>query len=413
MRLLFVMAVLLSSSPVSAQEQPFHRAEFVFPYRSEHNHASGLVECSNGELICSWYRGKGERSADDVAVYGARLHKNQAEWSPDFLMADFADFPDCNTCMMIDPEGRLWLFWPVILANSWESAITNYLYSRDYLGDGCPKWAWNGAIYLKPADFKDAMLKNMDEYAKQARERIAKLPDDRRDRATTRLHKAVEGIKSLVNQKLYQRIGWQPRCKPTVLPPSDRLPNGRFLLPLYSDTFSIGIMAVSDDKGRSWYASKPLIGFGAIQPTVVRKNDGTLVAFMRDNGGSGHIRTCESNDDGINWGPVGVSQLPNPGAGIDAVRLGNGHWCLVYNDTRRGRNNLAVSISDDEGKNWKWTRHLEKHEKGSYHYPCVIQGRDNIIHSVYSYSVPKTKGHSNETMKHAAFNEAWVQQGDK
>ena len=102
-----------------------------------------------------------------------------------------------------------------------------------------------------------------------------------------------------------------------------------------------------------------------------------------------------------------LSELANPGAGIDGVRLANGHFCLVYNDTSRGRNSLAVSISEDEGKSWKWTRHLERHEKGSYHYPCVIQGRDGTIHSIYSYS----KG--GESMKHAAFTEAWVKQGDK
>ena len=27
-------------------------------------------------------------------------------------------FPDCNTAMMSDPQGKLFLFWPVILANS-------------------------------------------------------------------------------------------------------------------------------------------------------------------------------------------------------------------------------------------------------------------------------------------------------
>ena len=81
-----------------------------------------------------------------------------------------------------------------------------------------------------------------------------------------------------LGDKLYQRLGWQPRCKPTVLP------SGRILLPLYSDTFSISIMAVSDDGGQTWYASKPLIGFGNIQPAVLRRDDGTLVAYMRENG---------------------------------------------------------------------------------------------------------------------------------
>ena len=52
------------------------------------------------------------------------------------------------------------------------------------------------------------------------------------------------------------RLGWQTRCKPTVLP------SGRILLPLYTDTFSVSLMAISDDGGKSWFASKPLAGFG-------------------------------------------------------------------------------------------------------------------------------------------------------
>ena len=42
----------------------------------------------NGDLIASWYRGSGERSADDVRVIGARLRNGSREWSKDFLMAD-------------------------------------------------------------------------------------------------------------------------------------------------------------------------------------------------------------------------------------------------------------------------------------------------------------------------------------
>ncbi len=98
--------------------------------------------------------------------------------------------------------------------------------------------------------------------------------------------------------------------------------------------------------------------------------------------------------------------MPNPGAGIDGVRLPNGHWALVYNDTTRERNSLAISLSDDEGRNWKWTRHLERHGQGSYHYPAVIADPQGRLHVVYSYFVAEGK-----SMKHAALNEAWVQQG--
>lgn len=204
-----------------------------------------------------------------------------------------------------------------------------------------------------------------------------------------------------LGEKLYQRIGWQPRCKPTVLP------SGRILLPLYTDTFSISIMAVSDDDGQTWYASRPLIGFGNIQPAVLRRRDGTLVAYMRENGPRDRIRVAESTDDGITWGPVGVTDLPNPGSGLDGIRLANGHWLLVYNDTTSGRRSLAVSLSEDEGRTWRWTRHLERHPTGRYHYPAVIQGADGRIHVVYSYFVEGGK-----SMKHAAFREAWVRAGD-
>ena len=126
---------------------------------------------------------------------------------------------------------------------------------------------------------------------------------------------------------------------------------------------------------------------------MLERNDGSLVAYMRENGPLDKIRVSESKDEGLTWGPVGALDLPNPGSGLDAVRLANGHWVLIYNDTINGRNSLAVSISDDEGKTWKTTRHLEKHEKGSYHYPAIIQGADGTIHAVYSYFVEGRQEH--------------------
>jgi len=367
---------------------PRHSAELVFPLHNQHNHAPGVVECPNGDLLVSWYRGSGERTADDVAVFGARKKSAADTWSEPFLMADTPGFPDCNTCMMVDRHDRLWLFWPTILANSWESCLTNFRVSVDYSRPGSPKWTRNGLIFLKPDDFGDAAESRLDEL-------VAKLGD----RLPEELRNEIAEGRIRLHNKLYQRLGWQPRCKPTVLP------SGRILLPLYTDTFSISIMAVSDDDGATWYASKPLLGFGAIQPAVLRKKSGELVAYMRENGWTGKIRTCSSHDDGLTWGPVGVAVLPNPGSGLDGIRLANGHWLLVYNDTADRRNSLAVSISDDEGATWKWTRHLERHKTGSYHYPTIIQGRDGTIHCVYSYFVQEGR-----SMKHAAFNEAWARQ---
>lgn len=386
----FLLAVVLLSYALPALAAPEYREELVFPLNPEHNHAPGIVECPNGDLLVSWYRGSGERKADDVAVLGARLRKGQNQWSEAFELADNPEFPDCNTCMMIDRHGKLWVFWPIILDNNWESALTNYRTSSDYQGDGPPKWDWQGVIWLKPADFKDEALKLFDEGIKKLPEALAE-----------RVRGYSSELKERLDSKLYQRLGWQPRCKPTILS------NGRIVLPLYSDTYSFSLMALSDDDGKTWYASTPLMGFGNIQPAVLERQDGSLVAYMRENGVTDKIRVSESTDGGKTWGPVGEADLPNPGAGIDAVKLENGHWALIYNDQKQGRNHLAVSISEDEGKTWPHTRHLELQDKGSFHYPAIIQGQDGTIHAIYSYFVDQGK-----SMKHAAFNEEWIKAGD-
>ncbi len=125
---------------------------------------------------------------------------------------------------------------------------------------------------------------------------------------------------------------------------------------------------------------------------------------MRENGPRERIRVAESTDDGESWGKVGVIDLPNPGSGVDGLRLRSGKWLLIYNDTTQGRNRLAVSLSADEGRTWPVTRHLEDQPSGSYHYPAVTQAEDGTIHAIYSYFVEGGK-----SMKHAALNEAWIE----
>lgn len=380
--------LVLCINPLAA-EPPRHEAELIFPLHAQHNHAPGVVVCPNGDLFVSWYRGAGERKADDVAVYAAWRAKGEARWGEPFVLADTPGFPDCNTALFIDDRQRLWLFYPTILANSWESCLTNFKVSSEFARPGAPKWDREGLILLKPDDFGERARKQLDKELG-----LLKLV------LTEKLKQELDQVRERLGDKLYQRLGWQPRCKPT------QLPSGRLLLPLYSDTFSLSIMAISDDRGLTWRAGQPLLGFGAIQPAVLRRNDGTLVAYMRENGPRRRIRVAESKDDGETWGDVGDSELPNPGSGLDGVRLANGHWALVYNDTLTGRQRLAVSLSTDEGRTWKHSRHLEDHEQGQYHYPAITQAKDGTLHVVYSYFVAEGK-----SMKHAAFNEAWIESG--
>lgn len=367
-------------------DEPFYSSELVFPLHPQHNHAPGIVELADGELLVSWYRGSGERKADDVAVWGARKPLGADRWSDAFLMVDTPGFPDGNTCMMVDERGRLRLFWPLVLANSWESCVTQMLVSDEPRGVGSPSWSRRDSLWLKPDDFSPQALALLD-----------RLVAEQQQPLPPAVAQEIEEVRQRLPDKLFQRLGWQPRCKPT------RLTSGRILLPLYSDTFSISLMAISDDDGKTWTASQPLIGFGNIQPSVLQRNDGTLVAYMRENGLTQRVRTSESNDDGQSWSPVESTELPNPGSGLDAVRLTNGHWLMIHNATEHGRNQLTVSRSTDEGQTWPTHRTLEDHATGSYHYPALIQSRDGHLHAVYSYFVEGGK-----SMKHVEFEELWI-----
>lgn len=371
---------------------PSYRAELIFPPEGFHNHSSCVVECPNGDLLACWYHGIGPEKGDDVAVQGARKVQGSDSWSQRFVMADTPGYPDDNPCMFVDPQGRLWLLWVTLLANRWQTALTKYRISRDYqMPEGPPAWEWQDVLHVTPVNFEEQVNTGIDAYLERYRELAERVPQN-----------AVEHLRATrerAGDKLQQRLGWMTRVHPLLLP------SGRLIVGLYSDNFDASIMAMTDDWGKTWLTSAALVGLGNVQPSVVRKNDGTLVAMMRENGLQRRIRISESKDDGMTWGPIENMGLPNPGSSVEVVRLANGHWALVYNDSTTGRDTLAVSISDDEGATWKWTRHLERGAGGSY--PSLIQARDGTMHVTYSHGAG-----GGESIKHAAFNEEWVMQAD-
>ena len=383
--------VLLSWSATARAESGFCEKRAIFPVNPKHNHASCVVQTKDGSLLAAWYAGSGERMSDDVVIEGAWLPNGKTEWTPRFLMADTPGYPDCNPALFAAPDQGIWLFWPTILDHRWEGALLKFARCDQPPGPQAPlKWSRTGVLHVTPIGFAEEM--------KQA---IAGLTPEDRARFSSHLKKDED----LARDLLYQRLGWMPRVHPVVLP------SGRWILPLYTDTFSASIMAISDDHGETWVASRPLIGFGNIQPSLVRKNNGELVAFMRDNGLHRKIRMSSSRDDGVSWSPVTDSMFPNPGAGIEAIRLANGHWVLIYNDSPRGRHSLAISVSDDEGVTWKWTRHLEQVAAGGgqFHYPSIIQAHDGSIHVTYTSRLTG----QGSTIEHAHFDEGWLVAGDQ
>lgn len=361
----------------------------IFPPQDLHVHSSSIVELPGGDLLCCWFEGSGERTANDVLIKGARLRKGESRWSPPFMLADTPGHPDCNPVLFVDRDKRLHIFWIVVVANRWETSILKWRVSSDYHHSGAPDWEWQDVILLKPGDefaqtigevFRDSARKGLAwaEYAPLYEKMISEAAGDPKKRET----------------------GWMTRTHPL------QLEGGRMLLPLYSDGFNLSLMAITDDGGKTWKPSLPIVGRGNVQPSVVRRRDGTLIAFMRDNGDEpGRIMISSSDDNGYGWTAAGSTPLPNPGASIEAMALRDGRWLMVYNDIEDGRHSLAVSLSEDEGKTWKHTRHLEKKEKGkgSFSYPSLIQSEDGLVHVSYSVDLEREK-----TIRHVTFPADWV-----
>jgi len=398
---LFLLMAFAGPAVVSA-DQPQYTAELIFPVEHWHNHGSCIVECPNGDLLVCWFHGSGERTADDVRILGARKVKATGKWTEPFLMADIPEFPDTNCCMIVDPQERLWLLWPTIQANTWESALMNYKISTDYMQpEDPPTWDSHRILHMKPGDdFEARVRKATDAYLARL-----EIPSALAPMVTQwKQHNYTQAA-----DKLTRRLGWFTRAHPFIRD------DGTMLVGLYSDGFSFSLVALTSDWGESWKFSDPIVGGGNIQPSFARRRNGNLVTYMRDNGPPPRrVQVSESADGGMTWSVVSDHpQLANPGAGLEVANLADGDWICIYNDTEDGRYSLAVSISDDEGATWKHTRHLERKDKGQgrFHYPSITQGGDGILHATYSYFVPTDDG-ERKSIKYAAFNKQWAMQGD-
>jgi len=434
--------VIAQDDDSSSDVKPVCQAMEIFPLVKEHVHGPTIVELPNGDLLTAWFQGSGERWADDVAIMGSRLKPGAKQWNKPFVMADVPGFPDINPILFFDPQERLWLLWYTVLANQWETSLPKYRISENYTTqDGAPEWSWQEVLHVKPGDpaergiqpgdrFVKSIERQIKEYSEYVIKSTAVSENVARgivDRWAEDLLAKARGENMMRGGQLYdangvatsrkmgypyfRRVGWQTRNKATIVD------NKRIIVPLYSDGFSFSLMAITDDGGRTWQFSEPLVGAGNIQASVVEKADGTLVAYMRDNGPPPErIHISTSKDKGLTWSPVKDSNLPNPGSAVDVVRLQNGHWLLACNDTERGRHSLAVSISTDEGETWAYKRHVERDMRDiaiatRSSYPSVVQGRDGTLHMVYSYHHKDRKGGPNETIKYFRFNEAWVMAG--
>lgn len=429
-----LLIILLSPFFGNAQ----FKENLIFNYQEKHVHGPTLVELPNGDILAGWFQGSGERWADDVAIMGARLKKGKQKWSKPFVLADVPQFPDINPMMFIDSRGKLWLMWYTVLANQWESSLPKYRISSDFMNDGPPKWEWQEMLHVKPGDKTERGIQPDDKFVKdinqqfnayeiylekeifpqnpevkelfknrwsEFRSMIDSLAKGKNYIRKGRIQNGEETINTRLGYPVSRRMGWQTKNKPIILNEK------RLIVPFYSDGFECSLFAITDDWGENWKFSNPVIGGIGIQPTIAVKKDGTLVAYLRDNGPPPQrIQVTQSKDNGLTWSIAKDTELPNPGAGFDMVTLENGNWLLVFNKTEEGRHNLTAAISDDQGETWKWQKNLENDLRGNKatgsHYPAIIQGADGKIHTVYSYHRNDTI--PGKTIKYVSFSTDWL-----
>ncbi|MEY3577286.1 MAG: hypothetical protein RL394_869 [Bacteroidota bacterium] len=342
----------------------------IFSPQNQHVHGSSIVSLPNGDLLSCWFQGSGERQANDVRIMGARLKKNNSDWSVPFEMADTPGLPDCNPVLFLNKEGRLFLVWIAVLANRWEQSLLRVRTTDHYTEAGPLRWEWQDNILLNPDEtFASAVEKGLKQLEPSAAGWSEFAPS------------YDKMIKEAAKDPQKRSIGWMTRIKPL------HSKTGSTILPLYSDGYNFSIMAISRDAGKSWTASSPIVSRGGIQPALLQQQNGDIIAMMRDNGDEpGSIKMSISKDDGMSWSPAVKTNIPNPGSSVETLQLRDGRILLICNDLATGRHKLSLYLSKDEGTNWKFVGIIEQalNGKDGFSYPAAVEAADGTIHITYS-----------------------------
>jgi predicted neuraminidase len=333
-RMTYCFALLVGYA-LSQHPTPIIRAEFIYeraPFSSAH--ASTLVETADG-LVAAWFGGTHEGSPD-VGIWLSRL--DGTAWSTPIevangLQRDGTRRPCWNPVLFQPSHGSLVLFYKVGPSPSawWGMARTSTDGGR----------TWSDAVRLP-----DGILGPI-------RAKPVELPGG-----------------TLLAGSSTEQDGWVVHMERWQFPERDWL------------------KALA--RSSAWERSGPLNDaheFGAIQPTILVHSPTRLQILCRSRQ---HVITeAWSTDGGHSWGRMAATALPNPNAGIDAVRLADGRFLLVYNPTTEARGQLAIAVSPD-GIAWHRAVTLED-APGEYSYPAMIQTRDGLVHVTYTWKRERIK----------------------
>lgn len=344
-------------------------------------HGSTIAEMPDGSLVAAFFGGTKEKNPD-CCIWVSRKPRGASEWSAPEIAAD-------GVFSLDDPLIRIAGLSGIDRSTTPASAGPIGPHFKGNIDNARRKACWNPVLWLDP-DTGELLL-------------FFKIGASVGD-WTGWLTRSSDGGKTWsAREPLPEGILGPIKNKPELI-------DGRLLSP--SSREGKGwriIMEYSDDKGKTWvnngflpsdsgYMTKKLDKLEpiyAIQPSILRHPDGVLQILCRSR--NSYLATARSEDNGETWSNITLTDVPNNNSGTDAVTLSDGRHLLVYNDfatlpgTPKGpRTPLNVAISDD-GVKWRRILTLEDSPVSQYSYPSVIQGRDGIVHIVYTWRRQRIK----------------------
>jgi predicted neuraminidase len=333
------------------QEQPFFEEEFIEPTAVQPmSHAASICELGDGRLAAAWYAGSRE-GAKDVAIYFAtRPAGSQGAWSaPQPIVTRETASQELrryvrklgNAVLFSGENGKVWLLYVTVAAGGWSGSSLNLRASSDH----GRTWSKSERLILSP-------FFNVSELA---------------------------------------------RNKPVALEADG------WLVPIYHECAGKfpELLWLRED-GAGFRATKTRLtgGRAFLQPALVPLSSQSVLAFLRDASPARGMVMAASSNAGLTWSEPRPAGLPNPNAGLDALRLPDGRVLVVFNDSRTDRSNLRLAFSSDEGRTWKRAATLAEEAGAEFSYPFVMQGGDGLFHVVYTWK--------RQAIRHAAFNLAWL-----
>lgn len=323
-----------------------YEAYMIVPNKS--NHASFLEHLSSGDFVMAWFSGVKE-GASNCSIAIARLAATGSRWSPGQVVSWRVGYSNQN---------------PVLFEDN-TTGILHLFHSQ------------------QPASSTVQLQVGSEDHAQ-----VWELTDT-----------SGTGLNWTKPQLLFSKYGSFDRNR-IILSLT-----GAWLFPMYyaggSDSEQHSILHVSKDH-KTWDELEYEDSGYLVQPSVIRPKADmkNLITYFRDRRAE-WIYEATSTDDGEKWSKPSKTKLPNNNSGIEATVLQSGNIAIMYNPTHNERYPLRISLSEDEGKTWRYSRDLETgHSGNEFSYPTILQSADGYIHVSYTYN--------RDTIKYVKFKEDWI-----